>query len=120
MPDVMESVDRRLASYGTLAPGQPNHGQLADLPGEWRNGIVRGRLVPEGWGATLGYPALVLAADGPAVAVSLFESADLPGHWARLDAFEGSGYRRVVARVETDAGSVDAWIYVAAIEAGSR
>jgi hypothetical protein len=39
-------------------------------------------------GASLGYPALVLQADGPAIAVEVFESADLPDHWARLDDFE--------------------------------
>jgi gamma-glutamylcyclotransferase (GGCT)/AIG2-like uncharacterized protein YtfP len=46
--------------------------------------------------------------------VSLFESADLPLHWPRLDAFEGPGYRRVATGVATDAGIVEAWIYVAA------
>ena len=39
-------------------------------------------LVDAGWGASLGYPALVLQADGPAIDVEVFESADLPDHWA--------------------------------------
>jgi gamma-glutamylcyclotransferase (GGCT)/AIG2-like uncharacterized protein YtfP len=50
------------------------------------------------------------------VAVQLFESPDLPHHWARLDEFEGSDYRRVLTRAQTsDGGEVDAWIYVLAM-----
>ena len=101
----------RLATYGTLAPGRVNHAKLADLTGRWRQGMVRGRLVEAGWGADLGFPGLVLDPAGQAVEVSLFESADLPDHWARLDAFEGPGYRRVVTRVATPDGEVEASIY---------
>jgi len=109
-----DPIDRRLAVYGTLAPGRSNHAQLAGLAGRWRPGTVRGRLVPQGWGATLGYPALTLDQDGPEVAVQLFESPELPGHWKRLDAFEGPGYRRVAVEVETAEGAVTAWLYAAA------
>lgn len=104
----------RLATYGTLAPGRPNHHQLAGLNGRWGTGVVRGDLVAEGWGAGLGYPALVLDPRGGPIEVHVFESDDLPGHWSRLDAFEGERYRRVVADVETSDGTVQAWIYVAA------
>lgn len=109
-----DAIDTRLAVYGTLAPGRVNHHQLAGLRGQWRPGSVRGHLVEEGWGATLGFPALVLDAEGPTVAVQLFESTDLPAHWRRLDDFEGDGYRRAAARVSGADGEVDAWIYVAA------
>src|SRR5262245_49733801 len=34
----------RLASYGTLAPGKPNHHQLYPLKGRWLRGVVRGHL----------------------------------------------------------------------------
>ena len=108
------TADHRLATYGTLAPGRPNHHQLAALNGEWSMGTIRGRLVEEGWGAALGYPALVLDAGGEAVAVHLFTSPDLPAHWARLDAFEGAEYRRSEVMVETAEGVVSAWIYLAA------
>ena len=54
----------RLATYGTLAPGRQNHGQLIDLPGRWLVGHVRGSLVDAGWGAKLGFPALILDPDG--------------------------------------------------------
>jgi gamma-glutamylcyclotransferase (GGCT)/AIG2-like uncharacterized protein YtfP len=48
------------------------------------------------------------------VDVHVFEAADLPGHWARLDEFEGAGYRRVVTQVSTAEGEMPAWIYVLA------
>ncbi|ATE67542.1 gamma-glutamylcyclotransferase [Rhizorhabdus dicambivorans] len=107
-------MDRRLAVYGTLAPGRSNHHELAELGGIWFDGTVRGRLVPEGWGATFGYPALSLDPEGASVAVQIFESADLPQHWQRLDDFEGPGYRRTAVEVAIDGGTVDAWIYAAA------
>jgi gamma-glutamylcyclotransferase (GGCT)/AIG2-like uncharacterized protein YtfP len=102
----------RLATYGTLAPGRPNHHQLDGLRGRWLTGHVRGTLIEEGWGAALGYPALVLDPPGTPVDVHVFESADLPGRWARLDAFEGPGYERVTATVHTADGDVAASIYV--------
>jgi gamma-glutamylcyclotransferase (GGCT)/AIG2-like uncharacterized protein YtfP len=102
----------RLATYGTLAPGRSNHDQLDGLDGRWLQGQVRGVLADAGWGAALGYPALVLDASAPAVDVAVFESADLPEHWARLDEFEGQEYERVVATVQTREGVVEASIYV--------
>ena len=98
-------------TYGTLGPGRPNHHQLDGLDGRWLKGHVNGMLVDAGWGASLGYPALVLQADGPAIDVEVFESADLPDHWARLGDFEGDGYQRVVATVRTPTGEMDASLY---------
>jgi hypothetical protein len=49
---------------------------------------------------------------GSAIGVGVFESADLPAHWARLDTFEGPGYERVVTTVHMPTGDVDASIYV--------
>ena len=114
MADRDESTDSRLAVYGSLGPGRVNHHQLAGLDGRWRKGTVRGRLVGAGWGAAMGFPGLILDPLGAVVEVDLLESADLPSHWARLDAFEGEGYRRVAARVSTPEGEVSAWIYVLA------
>ena len=114
MTDGDRTADTRLAAYGTLAPGRPNHHQLAGLRGRWREGTVRGCLAESGWGAPLGFPGLVLDAAGAPVKVHLFESSDLPDHWDRLDAFEGTDYRRVVTRVRTTEGEVPAWIYVIA------
>ncbi len=102
----------RLFVYGTLAPGKPNAHVLADVRGTWQPASVTGRLLPEGWGAALGYPGIVLADDGPRVHGLVFSSDELAGHWARLDAFEGEGYERVltVARLD-DGATVDAYIY---------
>jgi gamma-glutamylcyclotransferase (GGCT)/AIG2-like uncharacterized protein YtfP len=102
----------RLATYGSLAPGRPNHHQLDGLDGRWSRGHVHGTLVDAGWGAGLGYPALVLDPDGAAVEVHVFESVDLQGHWSRLDDFEGPGYRRIATTVSTTSGQLDAFIYV--------
>ena len=107
-------AEHRLVTYGTLAPGRPNHHQLDGLEGRWLRGHVHGTLYAEGWGASLGYPALVLDPEGPAVEVHVFESGDLPAHWPRLDAFEGPGYQRVTAAVHTAQGQLEAQIYALA------
>ena len=103
--------DHRLITYGTLAPGQVNHGQLALLDGTWSTGKIRGRLMDEGWGAALGCPGIVMDPQGDTVDVHIFESADLPDFWPHLDEFEGEGYRRVVVQVETESGLIDGQIY---------
>ena len=105
---------KRLATYGTLAPGRANNHQLASLEGHWRTGVVKGELRDAGWGADLGYPGLVLEPSGQEVEVFVFESEDLPNHWDRLDAFEGPGYRRVTATVSTSEGELETSIYVLA------
>ncbi|HWR13626.1 MAG TPA: gamma-glutamylcyclotransferase family protein [Terriglobales bacterium] len=99
-----EDSDKRLAVYGSLAPGKENHWVLASMNGCWARGVVRGQLHPEGWGATSGFPALVFDEDGPEVPVFVFESDELPQNWARLDEFEGKDYRRTVVPVKLDSG----------------
>ena len=108
------TAEHRLATYGTLGPGRPNHHQLAELAGQWSTGWVRGRRLKAGWGAAQGFPGLVLDPEGEAVPVDLLSSKDLPDHWPRLDAFEGDEYRRVVAEVSPPDGVVQACIYVLA------
>jgi gamma-glutamylcyclotransferase (GGCT)/AIG2-like uncharacterized protein YtfP len=112
--DFSGAPDTRLAIYGTLAPGRVNHHQISALAGKWQRGTVKGRLFSSGWGAAVGFPGMILDPLGPSVHVDLFESADLPEHWTRLDEFEGSGYRRVVTTVNTEEGERSAWIYVLA------
>ena len=103
----------RLFVYGTLAPGRPNEHVLAEVPGVWEPATVRGTLLQEGWGAALGYPGIVLDKLGGEVQGFIFSSEELADHWARLDAFEGEGYARVVsAAVLGDGTVVDAHIYV--------
>jgi gamma-glutamylcyclotransferase (GGCT)/AIG2-like uncharacterized protein YtfP len=55
---------------------------------------------------------LILVAEGPLVAVEVFESEALREHWAGLDTFEGPGYRRVATDVSTAEGRLRASIYV--------
>ena len=105
------SAETRLAVYGSLAPGEENHDQLAGLSGVWRRGVVRGRVFRLEEGEAMGYLALELDPEGPLVVVQVFESAELPAHWMRLDTFEGRCYCRVIAPVETEAGVIDACIY---------
>ena len=109
-----DAGSRRLATYGSLTPGGPNEHELTGLEGSWSEGQVSGTLVEAGWGARLGFPGLVLDPDGAPVPVHVFESADLPAHWGRLDEFEGPGYRRVITTVRTRSGDVQASIYVLA------
>ena len=116
-----DAARHRLATYGSLAPGRPNHHQLDGLDGldgRWSPGHVHGTLLDAGWGADLGYPALLLDPDAPAIEVHVFESVQLPAHWSRLDRFEGPGYRRVATTVHTASDDVDAFIYVLDAESG--
>ncbi len=107
-----EEHHTRLAVYGSLAPGKSNHHHLADLSGTWSEGWVEGDLHDRGWGAGMGFPGLVPRPGGPRVRVHLLDSPDLPGHWARLDAFEGQAYIRHHVKVHREsATSVDACIY---------
>jgi len=102
---------QRFAAYGTLGPGKPNHHHMEDIDGSWSRGRVRGNLAEVGWGAALGFPGITLSESDNWVEVDLLESETLEAHWARLDEFEGPGYRRVVCTVVTDSGPVEALIY---------
>lgn len=102
----------RLFVYGTLAPGRPNEHVLADIPGEWEPATVIGTLLPEGRGATAGYPGIVLGDEGGEVEGLLFSSENLAEHWGRLDEFEGEGYERVLTTATLkDGRTVEACIY---------
>ncbi|MDX1569063.1 MAG: gamma-glutamylcyclotransferase family protein [Xanthomonadales bacterium] len=102
----------RLFVYGTLAPGRSNHHVLAGLEGSWQPAAIRGILHPEGWGAALGYPAVVLDPQAGWVEGQVFSSRELERAWRRLDAFEGSAYRRVktTARL-SDGRQVECFVY---------
>lgn len=102
----------QLFVYGTLAPGRSNEHILADVPGEWKTATVTGTLLQEGWGATEGYPGIVLGKHGPEVEGFLFSSKHLAKHWTRLDKFEGDDYERILttARLK-DGTTVSAYIY---------
>ncbi len=96
----------KLAVYGTLAPGEINHSQIAGISGRWSEGFVHGELMSTGWGAEHGYPALAWRPAGPRVPAKLFVAPDFDRHWQRLDEFEGDGYRRILVPFEVDDGIV--------------
>lgn len=98
--------EKKLAVYGTLAPGEVNHSQIAGIQGSWSEGFVRGDLLQTGWGAEHGYPALAWRPGGPRVPARLFIAPDMARHWRRLDEFEGDGYRRILVPVEDEGGVV--------------
>lgn len=99
-------ASRRLAVYGSLAPGEVNHHVIADLPGSWEDGIVTGVLHAPEPGSTSQFPALRWRAGGPPVTARLFVSDALPAQWERLDAFEGAAYRRILVPVHSESGAL--------------
>lgn len=101
---LLDHPERRLAAYGTLRPGEPNHARVAVLVGRWWSGETRGHLYDRGWGAAAGFPGLVWDPAGASVPVEVLESPALPSHWDRLDEFEGPGYVRILVPVEGPAG----------------
>lgn len=90
---------QHLFVYGTLAPNQPNAHILAPINGTWQSATIRGKLYQNGWGATLGFPAVIPDKDGEIVQGLVFSSNELEVHWQRIDDFEGEGYQRI--EVET-------------------
>ncbi|HEX6902782.1 MAG TPA: gamma-glutamylcyclotransferase family protein [Thermoanaerobaculia bacterium] len=97
--DAFFGTSHKLAVYGTLAPGQPNHHIVEPLGGEWTDGLIEGDLFPVGWGAVLGYPAFRPRVGGPAVAVQVLTAPLLATAWFNLDRFEGPEYQRILVPV---------------------
>ena len=103
---------QRLFVYGTLAPGRPNEHVLREIGGSWETATVTGTLRQKGWGASMGYPGIVLDQHGTKIHGYLFSSANLSDHWSELDEFEGESYERVLTEVKLkDNRRVDAYIY---------
>lgn len=105
-------MTQRLFVYGTLGPGRPNEHVLTEIGGTWEEASVNGRLIEQGWGAQMGYPGIVLDADGNEIKGYLFCSNRLDAHWPELDDFEGEEYERVTIQAKTANGEqVEAQIY---------
>ena len=103
----------RLFIYGSLQPGGPNEHVLAAIGGEWEPAVIKGSLIEAGWGASMGYPALVLDEGESDVQGHVFASPSLSANWAYLDEFEGEEYERIVASVTLLSGEqVQAHVYV--------
>ena len=102
--------------YGTLTPNRSNHHIMTPIAGgKWVSAYVFGELLPNGFGASLGYPAFIPADDGQKVHGFIFTSDELTNHWDRLDDFEGVGYDRVIITAYLQTGeSVTAYVYALA------
>ncbi len=89
----------RLFIYGSLQPGGPNEHVLAEIGGDWKPAVVKGNLLEEGWGASMGYPGLVIDGRGNDVHGHVFASSNLSAKWTYLDKLEGTEYERTVASI---------------------
>lgn len=89
----------RLFVYGSLQPGGPNEHVLTTIGGEWEPATIKGNLIEAGWGASMGYPGLVIDEHGNDIQGHVFASSNLSTQWAYLDEFEGKEYERIVAAV---------------------
>lgn len=113
----MSEPINRLFVYGTLGPGRTNEHWLRRIGGKFQEAQIRGRLYPEGWGATLGYPAMVIDMEGEVISGHVFTSDNLSNHWPALDDFEGEGYERVLTMVQLQDGeNVEAYVYALSLD----
>jgi gamma-glutamylcyclotransferase (GGCT)/AIG2-like uncharacterized protein YtfP len=108
LPSLWDVVDglfnypvNRLAIYGTLRRGEPNHRIIEHIAGEWIDGFVRGRIEEH-------YGFLFFAGDdrGGMVPVEVLSSSELSGSLERIDRFEGVWYRRTLIPVYDSTGSI--------------
>jgi gamma-glutamylcyclotransferase (GGCT)/AIG2-like uncharacterized protein YtfP len=104
---LLDFPSRRLAVYGSLAPGKKNHHVIAGMEGSWRNAVLRGSLLNQGWGAGEGFPGFLWDGANTPVTAQVFSSPDLPHYWLRLDEFEGEEYRRILAPAEVEDGKIE-------------
>jgi len=85
---------------------------MESIPGSWQAATLRGTLIEEGWGVAMDCPGVIPTEDGELVEGFVFSSAYLEDHWARLDEFEGEGYKRVSVTVQIkEAENVEAYVY---------
>ncbi len=105
------ALTEHLFVYGSLAPGEENAHHLSGLEGSWVPAKVKGYLKKEGWGASLGFPGIILDERGETVNGFVFSSQELIVHWKRLDEFEGEEYERVLTSVQTANGNIEAYVY---------
>lgn len=100
--------EKMLIIYGSLAPNAPNHHIVEYIKGIWQQGIVKGKLMQYGWGADLGYYAFKHApiTEQTEIKAHILISNELTANWDYLDNFEGSGYKRILAKFELENGNI--------------
>lgn len=87
----------RLASYGTLRPGQSNYKIVSNIQGVWLPGTIRGSVRE-----VAGYPAYTWSDDGEEISVEVLCSEQLIQEYSRVDEFEGVNYKRTLVPVLMD------------------
>lgn len=98
--------------YGTLGPGRPNAHILEKIGGSFQNADLNGRLHEAGWGAQMGFPGLIIDAQGEKIKGFVFSSENLQQHWKFLDDFEGAEYQRILTPVLLENGQhIQAYAY---------
>lgn len=103
---ILGRPSQKLAMYGTLRPGRPNHGILRDIDGSWATAWLNGVLTESG------LPTFSFSTKGRAVEAELLISAELAEHWSRLDDFAGSAYIRQLGLVWLEDSPQVANVYV--------
>ena len=102
----------QLFVYGTLQPGEYNHGVMEAIPGKWQRATINGILYTSDWGASHNCPGVIVSTRGNVIPGYLFKSDALHLHWNRLDDFEGSAYTRATTPVTLASGeSTTAFVY---------
>lgn len=97
-----------LIIYGTLGPGRPNHSKIEHINGIWKKGIIRGKLINEGWGAAMGYFAFKNTPENEQEIIQAYIliSDELHKHWEFLDEFEGDEYTRTLTQYQLEDGTI--------------
>lgn len=106
---LLDYANQKLFTYGTLAPGKPNHSILSGLEGRWGRCTTRGERV-----GVSGLPMFHWRLSGSNIEGQLFVPPDLAKQWAQLDQFEGACYKRRMISVVTNAGISVANVYLGA------
>ncbi len=99
--------NHKLITYGTLAPGMPNHYIISDLQGNWEKCWINGYIDD-----VHGLPVFHWDTSRPLIEMQLFVSPGLSKKWSLIDKFEGSSYKRRLITAKTNTGITVAYIYL--------
>lgn len=105
-------MPERLFTYGSLQPGGQYAHLLSAAGNDWQPATVTGFVDRDGWGHSVGYPALILHARGKQIPGKVITSSTLQKLWPQLDDFEGHAYQRIKTTISlADGSQVEAYIY---------
>jgi hypothetical protein len=99
--------NQRLIAYGTLKPSEPNEILEPLNDREWQDIEVEGKLINQKGGLK----AFQWCNSGTRHKAMLLKSQQLASFWQRLDSFEGSAYRRILATALVGELAVVAMVY---------